>query len=209
LHSANANIMISTKAGAPGKADADGSGDAFDAKQLTQAGWQPNGTVTVDGATFGLPKFGTGANDNLLAADKMTGGRDVLTDLHDWFDDRNAGLADLGLQAEFAESPPDRVKRSVSVTIASSSRVGQLVVWDTGEAELTLGDIGSDEVVEEHREITSHIGLQDATQTLLAWLEAGSNWRASGRSAGNCPNAYEEAEVLLEGRIEGLLVTEP
>jgi hypothetical protein len=104
----------------------------------------------------------------------MTGGRDVLTDLREWFDDRNAGLADLGLRVEFAESPTHRVKRSASVMIASSSRVGQLVVWDTGEAELTLGDVGSDEVMEEHREITSHLGLQDATQTLLAWLEAGS-----------------------------------
>jgi hypothetical protein len=105
----------------------------------------------------------------------MKGRRDVLTDLREWFDNRSAGFADLGLQAEFAESPPDRVKRSASVMIASSSRVGQLVLWDTGEADLTLGDAGSDEVVEQHREITSHLGLQDATQTLLAWLEAGSN----------------------------------
>lgn len=105
----------------------------------------------------------------------MTDGRDVLTELREWFDDRSARLADLGLQAEFSESPPDRVKRSASVMIASSSRVGQLVVWDTGEAELTLGEVGSDEVIEEHREITSHIGLQDATQTLLAWLEVSSN----------------------------------
>ena len=101
----------------------------------------------------------------------MTDGRDVLNDLREWFAERSGGLAELGLQAEFAESPPDRVKRSAWVMIASSSRVGQLVVWDTGEAALTLGDIGSDNVVEEHREITSRLGLHDATQTLLAWLE--------------------------------------
>lgn len=102
----------------------------------------------------------------------MTGGRDVLNDLREWFDDRGAELAELSLRAEFAESPPDRVKRSASVTIASPSRVGQLVVWDTGEAALTLGDVDSGEVVEEHREITSKLGLQDATQTLLGWLDA-------------------------------------
>lgn len=105
----------------------------------------------------------------------MTEGRDVLTDLRKWFDDRTAGLADLGFQTEFSESPPDRVKRSVSVMIASSSKIGQLILWDSGESELLLGDVGSGEVMEEHREITSHIGLQDATQTLLAWLEANSN----------------------------------
>lgn len=102
----------------------------------------------------------------------MTERRDVLTDLRRWFDDRTAGLAELGFQTEFAESPPDRVKRSVSVMIISASKIGQLVVWDSGEAELLLGDVGSGEVINEHREITSHIGLQDATQTLLAWLEA-------------------------------------
>lgn len=99
----------------------------------------------------------------------------MLSDLRKWFDDRRAGLADLGFHAEFAESPPDRIKRSASVIVASSSRVSQLVVWDSGEAELTLGDVGDDEVVAEHREITSHIGLRDATQKLLGWLEAGAS----------------------------------
>jgi hypothetical protein len=102
----------------------------------------------------------------------MVDKRDVLTSLRAWFDGRRVALADCGLKVDFAESPPDRAKRSASVTIASSSRIGQLVVWDTGEAELTLGDVGSQEVVEEHREITSRIGLEDATQMLLAWLQA-------------------------------------
>jgi hypothetical protein len=103
----------------------------------------------------------------------MNGRRDVLTDLRAWFDGHKAELADSGFQAEYAESPPDRVKRSASVTIASPRRIGQLVVWDGGEAELTLGDSGSNEVVEEHREIISTLGLRDATQALLTWLEAG------------------------------------
>ena len=109
----------------------------------------------------------------------MTDGRDVLNDLREWFGERSGGLAELGLQAEFAESPPDRVKRSASVTIASSTRVGQLVVWDTGEAALTLGDVSSDEVVEEHREITSQLGMQDATQTLLGGWSPAPSSRAS------------------------------
>lgn len=98
----------------------------------------------------------------------------MLADLRAWVEGRSAGFADRGLQAEFTESPLDRAKRSASVMIASPSRISQLVVWNTGEAELTLGDVGSDTVVEEHREITSQIGLQDATQTLLEWLKASS-----------------------------------
>jgi hypothetical protein len=106
-----------------------------------------------------------------MAADEMMGGRDVLTNLRAWFDGRSTRFADRGLQAEFTESPTGRAKPSASVMIASSARIGQLVVWDTGEAELTLGDVGSREVVEEHREITSEADLQDATQTLLGWVE--------------------------------------
>jgi hypothetical protein len=105
----------------------------------------------------------------------MTNETDMLTGFREWFDGHREKLVDLGLQAEFTESPPGRAKRSASLMIASSSRIVQLVMWDTGEAELTLGDVGSDELMEEHREITSHIGLQDATQTLLAWLEARSD----------------------------------
>jgi hypothetical protein len=56
------------------------------------------------------------------------------------------------------------------VTLTSAERIGQLVIWDTGEAELSMADAASATVTEEHREITSGIGLRDATETLVAWL---------------------------------------
>ena len=96
--------------------------------------------------------------------------RQVLGELRTWFDSHQAALVRSGYNAEFTESPPDRDKRSASVTITSSRRVGQLVVWDTGEAELSLGDAGSAAISEEHREITSGIGLRDATEALVSWL---------------------------------------
>jgi hypothetical protein len=69
------NTMISTQAGAPGSADADGSGDAFDEGLLKAAGWKPGQTVTIDGARFTLPNFGsaTSGPDNLLAANQAIG----------------------------------------------------------------------------------------------------------------------------------------
>jgi hypothetical protein len=72
---------------------------------------------------------------------------------------------------EFKESPPDRDKQSVSMMIASTRRIAQLVVWDTGEAELGMGDVSSGNVKEEHREITSKIGLRDATKTMISWVD--------------------------------------
>jgi hypothetical protein len=101
----------------------------------------------------------------------MRGMRDVISDLRAWFEDRREALTDLGFKADFEDSPSDRAKRSAALTVASSRRIGPLVVWETGEAELSLGDVGTNDVVEEHREITSQIGIRDATETLLGWLE--------------------------------------
>jgi hypothetical protein len=69
------NIMISTEAGSPGSADADGIGNALDSAELESAGWKPGQTVTVDGATFPLPQFGSTADtaDNVLAAGQTIG----------------------------------------------------------------------------------------------------------------------------------------
>jgi hypothetical protein len=64
------NTMI---AGNSGPANADGSGNSLSAADLEHAGWQPGGTVTVDGATFTLPAFGAGTPDNLLSANQTIG----------------------------------------------------------------------------------------------------------------------------------------
>jgi hypothetical protein len=100
----------------------------------------------------------------------MTIGGSVLDDLRSWFEAHQNSLVADGYQAEFTESPADRGKLSASMTITSSRRIGRLVIWDTGEAELSMADVACATVAEEHREITSEIGLRDATETLLAWL---------------------------------------
>jgi len=70
------NTMISNGAGSiSGTANGDGSGSALSAADLKAAGWTPGGTVTIDGARFSLPVFGTAASgpDNLLAANQTIG----------------------------------------------------------------------------------------------------------------------------------------
>jgi hypothetical protein len=64
------NTMIASTSTGSGTANADGSGDALSQADLEAAGWQPGGHVTVDGATFTLPSFGTGGPDNVLAANQ-------------------------------------------------------------------------------------------------------------------------------------------
>ena len=69
------NTMISTASGQSGSASGDGSSDSIDEQLLKDAGWNPStstitNTVTIDGATFPLPQFGTSSSgpDNILAA---------------------------------------------------------------------------------------------------------------------------------------------
>lgn len=64
------NEMISSSATGSGTANADGSGNSLPASELVNAGWNPNGKVTIDGATFTLPDFASGVNDNILAANQ-------------------------------------------------------------------------------------------------------------------------------------------
>jgi hypothetical protein len=96
--------------------------------------------------------------------------KDVLNELRLWFIGRQDALTRAGYKADLVESSVEREKRSVSVTIASAQRIGQLVLWSSGEAELGMADVASGEITEEHREITSEIGLRDATMTLMAWV---------------------------------------
>ncbi|MFF0132355.1 LamG-like jellyroll fold domain-containing protein [Streptomyces mirabilis] len=63
------NTATSTFTTTTSTADADGSGNSINSADLTStSGWQSNKTVTVDGATVTLPKFGTGTYDNMLAS---------------------------------------------------------------------------------------------------------------------------------------------
>lgn len=56
-----------------GSGGGDGSGDYLDALQLSNAGWTGGQQVTVDGASFTLPSYGSCGADNLLAARQTLG----------------------------------------------------------------------------------------------------------------------------------------
>ncbi|MFF4356528.1 LamG-like jellyroll fold domain-containing protein [Streptomyces sp. NPDC001604] len=63
------NTATSTFTTTTSTADADGSGNSINSGDLTgTSGWQSGKSVTVDGASIALPKFGTGTYDNMLAS---------------------------------------------------------------------------------------------------------------------------------------------
>jgi hypothetical protein len=67
------NNLISKASGSPlscGTTIGDGAGRQLDAAELTKAGWGSGSHLTVDGASFTLPAFGSCQNDNVLAANQ-------------------------------------------------------------------------------------------------------------------------------------------
>jgi hypothetical protein len=74
--SSSPNTMISKTSGSPlscGNGTGDGGGGQFDATALAAVGWQSSGAVTIDGAPFTLPAYGSCQPDNVLAANQTIG----------------------------------------------------------------------------------------------------------------------------------------
>ena len=75
----------------------------------------------------------------------------------------------IALELTMPESSGGKVAARIDAT--STRGFGQLIVWTTGEAELVIADVSSGRIaIDEHREITSEIGMKDAMQTLYAHL---------------------------------------
>jgi hypothetical protein len=67
----------------------------------------------------------------------------LLDELRTWFNNEAPALAAIGCRLDFNESLFDRDKHSTTITVTSARRIAQLVVWDTVEAELSMGDLTS------------------------------------------------------------------
>lgn len=99
-----------------------------------------------------------------------------LDELRAWFVDQQSALTLRGLTVKLGVSPEGgRDKPSLCLDIDSPSRLGQLILWVSGEAELQLADVASGEVILRHLDITSRAALDDALESLLAWVTRASN----------------------------------
>lgn len=101
--------------------------------------------------------------------------------LEQWFEERRPVLELLGVDATFTPGSPERDKRAAWVDFSSPLGASRLILWESGEADLGIGIYtpgGFEEVLEEHREITSTVGLDDVEMTVKAWLLTGATDQA-------------------------------
>jgi hypothetical protein len=98
----------------------------------------------------------------------------MIDRLETWANEHSRLLTDRGLVATFSRGP-ETAKKSAWLDLDSPTRVGRLTLWAIGEAVLSVGDISSgQQVVEEHRQIETRLGLDDALGSLVALVTESS-----------------------------------
>jgi hypothetical protein len=96
----------------------------------------------------------------------------ILEILNLWVEARSQHLAAKGISVVLTRGPVDRTPSAAWVDFESATRAARLIVWADGQADLAVLDCEKgQELLDEHREITGQIGLDDVELSILAWLE--------------------------------------
>lgn len=91
----------------------------------------------------------------------------VGEELESWSGQNADRLRRTGLAVEFGRGPEDRPNRVVWINLESSDRIGELLLWTSGEVELGTSNRATGTVQQEHHHVKSFCDLQP----LLAHLE--------------------------------------
>ncbi|MFF4986661.1 hypothetical protein ACFY19_05700 [Streptosporangium saharense] len=94
----------------------------------------------------------------------------LLRDARDWIDTRLGEIRQNGLLEKVNSSPESRPKQCIWWALEGDERMSEIVLWDTGEAELSFALIETGEIRCEHRDIDGSPALEDALQAVLDWV---------------------------------------
>jgi hypothetical protein len=94
----------------------------------------------------------------------------VLESVDAWLGSRRRSFDLAGIEVRFQRSPPDRLKSSLAVSLRRGNREADLVVWESGEGELVLGDPTGSAPVMQHYDDLQIPGRLNAV--FAAMLEA-------------------------------------
>lgn len=100
----------------------------------------------------------------------MSVGSSLLKDAREWIDARLEEIRKVGLLTEVSFAPRDREKQAIQWVLESSERIGEIILWDTGEAELSFASIETGEVRPEHRDIDGAAALEEALSAVFNWV---------------------------------------
>lgn len=80
-------------------------------------------------------------------------------------------LASRGLTLAITLPSDNGPRRAAKLDAESERGLAQLMLWETGELDLVIGDGHSGGVLlDEHREVFSEVGIRDALSTIESYL---------------------------------------
>ena len=94
-----------------------------------------------------------------------------LEELEKWFNEEVGRVVRADFVAELARSPEDgRDKASMWIDLGSSERIGQIIVWESGEAEIGRIHLPTDQATPESRRFASAEDLRRTAKALVDWI---------------------------------------
>lgn len=117
----------------------------------------------------GAPRDASGAQHRVDNEQTMSNALDLIAP---WLQGRGPAFDARGIQVSLTWGPSEWNPASAWLDFETGSSSARLILWSNGLAELTVGNLSRKEVLlEEHREITSNLGLDDAAETIFALFE--------------------------------------
>jgi hypothetical protein len=96
--------------------------------------------------------------------------RELLDSLRDWYSAHVDEMAERGIILTFGRSDDERPKQAAWLGVERGERLAEIIIWDSGEAELVIGEEGNPEA-SEHHEINDADEIGGLATRLIAGIE--------------------------------------
>lgn len=95
----------------------------------------------------------------------------VFDVLEAWLASMAGSLASADVNVRFIRSPADRPNPSCSLSLCHDDHELDLVIWESGEAELTVGDVNGQFNQMHLTDTHSRVGLAELLSHLLVFID--------------------------------------
>jgi hypothetical protein len=102
----------------------------------------------------------------------------VFDEAVEWVRENCGSISGEGFDVRIYWPRGDRSNRSISVSVDCADMIGQLIFWESGDAQLMRGDAGSDFDEDRTLRIRSFRDFRQAFDELVSWAARG---RGKGR----------------------------
>lgn len=90
---------------------------------------------------------------------------------------REQELATRGVSLELVLPAKAGDRRAARIDAESECGLAQLLLWETGELDLVIGSSFGEVILDEHREVSTALGIEDAFDTIEAHLTSEESGR--------------------------------